>query len=98
MKIVLINPNTTHAMTMRMYKAVKPLLSAGVELTPLTAASGMASIEGYFDEAFVIQPMIEVIKPMADEIDGVVVNERELARSLKDGIAARIKKDLYTSC
>ena len=73
MKIVLINPNTTHAMTIRMYNAVKPLLSDGVELRPLTAASGMASIEGYFDEAFVFQPMIEVIKPMADEIDGVVV-------------------------
>ena len=73
MKIVLINPNTTHAMTIRMYNAVMPLLSADVELRPITAASGMASIEGYFDEAFVTQPMIEVIKPMADEIDGVVV-------------------------
>ena len=42
-------------------------------MTPPTAAFGMASIEGYFDEAFVIPPMVELLKPLADEIDGVVV-------------------------
>ena len=42
-------------------------------MTPLTAAFGMASIEGYFDEAFVVPPMVELLKPLAGEIDGVVV-------------------------
>jgi len=73
MKIVLINPNTTESMTMRMHEVVTPLLGDQVQLTPLTAASGMASIEGYFDEVFVVPPMIELLKPIAGEIDGVVV-------------------------
>ena len=73
MNIVLINPNTTESMTMRMHEVVTPFLREQVRLTPLTAAFGMASIEGYFDEAFVVPPMVEVLKPIDGEIDGVVV-------------------------
>ena len=73
MNIVLINPNTTESMTMRMHEVVTPFLGDQVRLTPLTAAFGMASIEGYFDEAFVVPPMVELLKPLAGEIDGVVV-------------------------
>ena len=73
MNIVLINPNTTESMTMRMHEVVTPFLGDQVRLTPLTAAFGMASIEGYFDEAFVVPPMVELLKPIAGEIDGVVV-------------------------
>ncbi len=73
MNIVLINPNTTESMTMRMHEVVTPFLGDQVRLTPITAAFGMASIEGYFDEAFVVPPMVELLKPIAGEIDGVVV-------------------------
>ncbi|MED5574992.1 MAG: aspartate/glutamate racemase family protein, partial [Pseudomonadota bacterium] len=73
MNIVLINPNTTKSMTTRMHEVVTPFLGEQVRMTPLTAAFGMASIEGYFDEAFVVPPMVELLKPLAGEIDGVVV-------------------------
>ena len=73
MNIVLINPNTTESMTMRMHEVVTTFLRDQVRLTPLTAAFGMTSIEGYFDEAFVVPPMVELLKPIAGEIDGVVV-------------------------
>ena len=73
MNIVLINPNTTESMTTRMHEVVTPFLGEQVRMTPLTAAFGMASIEGYFDEAFVVPPMVELLKPLAGEIDGVVV-------------------------
>ena len=73
MKIVLINPNTTKAMTMRMRDAVSPILKEGVNLIALTATYGAPSIEGYYDEVFAVPPMIELLTPMADEIDGVVV-------------------------
>lgn len=73
MNIVLINPNTTEAMTARMHAAVSPLLGEGVHLSSLTANYGAPSIEGYYDEVFAIPPMIEMLTPMAGEIDGVVV-------------------------
>ena len=73
MHIALINPNTTHSMTERMRDAAMPLLSDGVKLTALTASYGAPSIEGYYDEVFAIPPMIEMLAPMADQIDGVVV-------------------------
>ncbi|MBD21035.1 MAG: Asp/Glu/hydantoin racemase [Rhodospirillaceae bacterium] len=73
MNIILINPNTTKTMTASMYESVLPFLSKGVNLKALTAPFGVPSIEGYYDEAFAIQPIIEVIIPIADEIDGVVI-------------------------
>lgn len=73
MDIVLINPNTTASMTARMHATAAPLVGRDVRLLPVTAAYGMASIEGYFDEAFVVPPMVEALKPLAGDIDGVVV-------------------------
>ena len=73
MKIILINPNTTESMTTRMYEAVSPLLGTDVDLTALTAIYGAPSIEGYYDEVFAVPPMVEMLTPIADEIDGVVV-------------------------
>ena len=73
MNIVLFNPNTTESMTARMHGAAAPMVGRGTSLIPLTAAKGMPSIEGYYDEVFVVPPMIEALTPMAGEIDGVVV-------------------------
>ena len=73
MNIVLFNPNTTESMTARMHAAAAPMVGRGTSLIPLTAAKGMPSIEGYYDEVFVVPPMIEALTPMAGEIDGVVV-------------------------
>ena len=73
MNIVLINPNTTEAMTARMHAAVTSLLGEGVNLTSLTAEYGAPSIEGYYDEVFAVPPMIEMLTPMVERIDGVVV-------------------------
>ena len=73
MKILLVNPNTTEHMTARMHEAVLPVLGPGVTLTSLTAPYGAPSIEGYYDEVFAVPPMLEIIMPMADEIDGLVV-------------------------
>ena len=73
MNILLINPNTTEAMTARMRAAVSPLIGEGVRLTAITADYGAPSIEGYYDEVFAVPPMIEALKPIADQVDGVVV-------------------------
>jgi len=71
--IILINPNTTEAMTARMHAAVAPMIGEGVKLTAITADYGAPSIEGYYDEVFAVPPMIEALKPIANQIDGVVV-------------------------
>ena len=73
MHIALINPNTTESMTERMRNAAEPLLAGGTTLTALTATYGAPSIEGYYDEVFAVPPMIEMLTPMANQIDGVVV-------------------------
>jgi allantoin racemase len=73
MKLLLINPNATASMTQGMRFAAEKVLSPGTELMALTAEYGPVSIEGYYDEAFSIPPMLELIRAHQGEISGVVV-------------------------
>ena len=73
MHIVLINPNTTEAMTDRMREAVGSYLTEDIKFTALTSVYGASSIEGYYDEVFAVPPMIEMVTAMKDDIDGLVV-------------------------
>lgn len=57
-KLFLFNPNTTASMTQAMVPAAEAVLPQGWSLDAEQAQSGPESIEGYFDEALCIPPML----------------------------------------
>jgi allantoin racemase len=61
MRICVVNPNTTHSMTMKIGAAAKAAASQGVEISAVNPDLGPASIEGYFDEVFSVPGLIAEI-------------------------------------
>ncbi|MFI4998000.1 MAG: aspartate/glutamate racemase family protein, partial [Hyphomicrobiales bacterium] len=51
MKILVVNPNTTAAMTATITAAARAAAAPGTEIVAVTSQMGPASIEGYYDEA-----------------------------------------------
>ena len=58
MKILLYNPNTTISMTVGFTPAALHAAGPGTEVIAETAAVGPESIEGYYDEALCVPPML----------------------------------------
>jgi allantoin racemase len=97
MRIKVINPNTTLAMTQAIGAAARAAAAPGTEILAVSPAMGPASIEGHYDEAFAaIGVLDEVRKGEAEGLDGYVIAcfgdpgllaARELARGPVLGIA-----------
>jgi allantoin racemase len=68
MRIKLINPNTTAAMTQSMAEAARAVAGFGTQVDAVTASSGPVSIEGHYDEAFGVIGLIDAMRadPHAD--------------------------------
>lgn len=58
MRILVINPNTTASMTDKIGKAAEVAASSGTQIVAVNPKDGPPSIEGYFDEAFVVPGII----------------------------------------
>ena len=61
MNIVVINPNTTTAMTARIATTAKSVAQAGTHIIAIQPSAGPASIEGYADEAMAVPHMLEAL-------------------------------------
>ena len=61
MNIVVINPNTTVAMTTRIAATAKTVAQPGTKIIAIQPAAGPASIEGYADEAMAVPHMLEAL-------------------------------------
>ncbi len=61
MNIVVINPNTTTAMTQRIATAARAVANPGTRIIAIQPNAGPASIEGYADEAMAIPHMLEAL-------------------------------------
>ena len=59
--IVVVNPNTTHAMTERIAATAKAVAHAGTRIIAIQPNGGPASIEGYADEAMAVPSMLEAL-------------------------------------
>ncbi len=68
MRIKLINPNTTTAMTLSMAAAASEVAAAGTEIDAVTSDSGPVSIEGHYDEAIGVLGLLDAVRsdPAAD--------------------------------
>lgn len=70
MNLLIVNPNTTASMTAAIESTASSVASPGTVITAVQPASGPASIEGYYDEAFAVPGLIDEIRkhPEADVV------------------------------
>lgn len=95
MRIKVINPNTTEAMTETIAQAARAVAAAGTDISAVTSRSGAVSIEGHYDEAMSIVGLVDAINedPEADAYviacfgDPGLLAAREIARGPVIGIA-----------
>ena len=74
MKLLVVNPNTTVAMTDKIRACAERFAAPGTEIVCRNPASGPASIEGYYDEAISTPGLLaEVRRGEAEGADAVVV-------------------------
>ncbi|MBE1205125.1 aspartate/glutamate racemase family protein [Aminobacter carboxidus] len=62
MKLLVVNPNSTAAMTAKIAAMARAAASTGTEIVATNPATGPESIEGYFDEAFSVPGMLNEIQ------------------------------------
>ncbi|MQW85876.1 aspartate/glutamate racemase family protein [Sinorhizobium saheli] len=72
MRILVINPNTTASMTRKIGMAAEAAASPATEIVAVNPKDGPPSIEGYFDEVFVI-PGILAEMTKAGPVDAYVI-------------------------
>lgn len=58
MRIHVVNPNTTRAMTDKISTAARAVAAAGTDIISGQSAMGPASIEGYYDEALAVPGLL----------------------------------------
>ena len=74
MKILVINPNTTAAMTTKIGAAARAVAASGTVITAVNPEHGPASIEGYYDEAFSVPGLLmEIAKGEAAGVDAHII-------------------------
>jgi allantoin racemase len=72
MKLLLINPNTSSAMTAGIAAAAREVAAAGTEVLAVQPSFGPASIEGHYDDAFGAAGVAEQVR-LAPPHDAVVI-------------------------
>jgi allantoin racemase len=96
-KVWVINPNTTRAMTSTIEACARAVAGPGAEITGVTSEFGPPSIESHYDEAMSVPGLLDAIRRGEDQgVDGYVIAcfgdpgldaARELARGPVIGIA-----------
>ena len=74
MRILIVNPNTTAAMTDKIGRAGRAAAAAGTEIIVVNPKDGPVSIEGYYDEAFSVPGLLaEIAKGDAADVSAHIV-------------------------
>jgi allantoin racemase len=61
MRILIVNPNTSAAMTEKIRAAARAVAAPGTEILAVNPADGPVSIEGYYDEVFSVPGLLAEI-------------------------------------
>ncbi len=72
MRILVVNSNTTAAMTARIGRSARDAAAAGTTIIAANPEDGPVSVEGHYDAAFAVPGMLRAIRNHADA-DGVVI-------------------------
>jgi allantoin racemase len=62
MRILVVNPNTSASMTEKIGAAARAVAASGTIITAANPSMGPVSIEGFYDEAFSVPGLLEVIR------------------------------------
>ncbi|MDF2231816.1 aspartate/glutamate racemase family protein [Albimonas sp. CAU 1670] len=73
MKILLVNPNMTQAMTDRLTEVARRAVAPGTEILPLTAPRGFPYISSRAEAQIAGAVALEMIAPHAKTVDAVVI-------------------------
>lgn len=73
MKLLVINPNTSPAMTEGIARAAREAASAGTEIVAVNPGFGPLSIEGHFDEAVAAAGVAQQVRACAPMPDAAVI-------------------------
>jgi allantoin racemase len=73
MRILLLNPNTTTAMTDRLLAAAVPVVAPGTTLVPLTATRGVAYISNRAEAQIAGAVAIEMLAEHHHEVDAAII-------------------------
>jgi allantoin racemase len=73
LRVLLINPNTTASMTAEMADGARRVASHDTEIVAVTAAHGVASIDGYHDELLGAVAVTEAIRAHEGAYDAAVI-------------------------
>jgi allantoin racemase len=71
-RILIVNPNTTAAMTETIGAAARAVAASGTEISAVTSSMGPASIEGFYDEAFAVPGLIQALLNASDADAGII--------------------------
>lgn len=73
MRILVINPNTTQAMTDEIGIVARAVAAVGTEIDCVSPAQGPRSIEGYTDEVLAAYNTVDLVAQTRGEYDGYVI-------------------------
>jgi allantoin racemase len=73
MRILVVNPNTTEAMTRDIGEAARRYARPGTEIEAVSPAWGPRSIEGHYEDYVAAVAMLEVVRERAADFDAVVI-------------------------
>jgi allantoin racemase len=74
MRFLVVNPNTTAAMTAKIAIAARLAAGPGTNIEAVTAAMGPESIEGHYDEAFAVPGVVKaIVAGAAAGVDGAII-------------------------
>jgi allantoin racemase len=74
MRILVVNPNTTAAMTEKIGRAASAVAAVGTEIVAVNPPDGPASVEGYYDGAFSVPGLLaEIAKGDATGVSAHVI-------------------------
>lgn len=73
MRLLVINPNTTQAMTDAIGATARAAAAAGTEIVAVSPSWGPASIEGHVEEVLSSAAVLETVARVGDEYDGIAI-------------------------
>ena len=72
MRILVVNPNTSHGMTQKIGAAAQRVAANGTKIIAVSSPTGPVSIEGYYDEAMSLAGLLQAVRD-AKDFDAVVI-------------------------
>ena len=72
MRILVVNPNSTASMTEKIAASARAAAGAGTEIVAVNPDNAPPAIEGFYDEAICVPPMLAIIAGRSD-YDAVVI-------------------------